>query len=63
MGDLARDARAEEGLTIRQGLSSRATEGRPGTHSGTFVGKAQEWIPGLRFAPPGMTLSGPMAVA
>ncbi|MDR6869929.1 hypothetical protein J2Y55_000922 [Bosea sp. BE125] len=32
-------------------VSSRATEGRPGIHSGT----AQEWIPGLRFAPPGMT--------
>ncbi len=31
--------------------SSRATKGRPGIHSGTV----QEWIPGLRFAPPGTT--------
>ncbi|VXB99304.1 hypothetical protein BOSE125_210013 [Bosea sp. 125] len=35
--------------------SSRATEGRPGTHSGTSIGKAPEWIPDLRFAPSGMT--------
>ena len=43
-------------------LSSRATIGRPGIHAGTFPvvcgtssRQVQAWIPGLRFASPGMT--------
>jgi len=37
--------------------SSRATVGRPGIHAGALPAEVQEWIPGLRFAAPGMTRS------
>jgi hypothetical protein len=41
-----------------QSKSSRATEGRPGTHSRAFPIEVPEWIPDLRFAASGMTKKG-----